>query len=472
MTPCSLSSNCPAVREAWAAREFGTADYGDARLNRRFLSMAAQVAAHPGSLLTEVFADDAAARQAAYKHLEHGRFPHAETVASAQRAAWRRARHLSSVLVALDGSTLSLSRASFEKGFGRVGDRKSKSFGAESLNGVLLDPSGTPLGLAAQFLWTRRKRRPKGQRTSSLPLSQKETRYWVLAGDSIEQRAREAGFEGEIWLQVDAGAEAKEVLAWAAWTERLRVTVRCRQDRKVLWPAEQHLWDWLPQQPELGRMQVKVGRSRYRGAREANLVLRASEVVLPLRDPSTELVQQVVLFAVHAREEGTCPAGEEPIEWLLLTTKRVRGAKGAREVVRAYAKRWRVEEVYRTWKKGGCQVEASGLAYPAFQSWAALLLCNAVRIERLKRLAREQPELPASSEFSNEELRALLLLRKKTEAGWSGLTLGVAVRYLAELGGYTGKSSGGPPGSTTLTRGLFRLEPAAELLHALGSGKK
>ncbi len=32
-----------------------------------------------------------------------------------------------------------------------------------------------------------------------------------------------------------------------------------------------------------------------------------------------------------------------------------------------------------------------------------------------------------------------------------------AVRWIADLGGYTGKSSGGPPGSTTIGRGLERL---------------
>ena len=36
-------------------------------------------------------------------------------------------------------------------------------------------------------------------------------------------------------------------------------------------------------------------------------------------------------------------------------------------------------------------------------------------------------------------------------------TIAQAVRWIADLGGYTGKSSGGPPGSTTIGRGLERL---------------
>ncbi|HRI65294.1 MAG TPA: hypothetical protein PK156_13690 [Polyangium sp.] len=43
-------------------------------------------------------------------------------------------------------------------------------------------------------------------------------------------------------------------------------------------------------------------------------------------------------------------------------------------------------------------------------------------------------------------------------------TIATVVLWIAEIGGYTGKSSGGPPGSTTIARGLERLQLAAELL--------
>ena len=42
------------------------------------------------------------------------------------------------------------------------------------------------------------------------------------------------------------------------------------------------------------------------------------------------------------------------------------------------------------------------------------------------------------------------------------LTIGQAVTHIAEIGGYTGKSSGGPPGSTTIGRGLERVQLVAE----------
>ena len=46
------------------------------------------------------------------------------------------------------------------------------------------------------------------------------------------------------------------------------------------------------------------------------------------------------------------------------------------------------------------------------------------------------------------------------DVGWVG---GI---WLAELGGYTGKSSGGPPGTITISRGLAKLRAGADAIAA------
>jgi hypothetical protein len=335
------------------------------------------------------------------------------------------------------------------------------------MNSLLLDPSGTPLGVVAQTLWVRPEQ-PRGRLdTKALPIEEKETRCWLDAAEAVRTGARAAGFSGQLWLQYDAGANAREVLEWCAWEPALWVTVRCRCERNVLWPEEGKLEEVLGRQPVLGQMKVWVARHGRRGARRAVVSVRAAEVVLPLRNPQSGVVQPVGMYAVWGREEGERRDGEAPIDWLLLTTRPVVGFGGARAVVKAYAQRWRVEETYKTWKSGGCQVEKSQLGYRAFQAWQFVLLCVAVRVERLKRLARTQPELPASSEFSELELEALSVKRQMNRRPVKPpdtLTLGEAVQWVAELGGYNGKSSGGPPGSITLARGLASLEEAVSFV--------
>jgi len=175
---------------------------------------------------------------------------------------------------------------------------------------------------------------------------------------------------------------------------------------------------------------------------------------------------------VWATEVGTCPPGEKPLDWLLLTNQPVSTLDDALQVLDAYATRWSIEEVHRTWKNGGCHVEATQLhSEAAVKKWATLLFTVAARTERLKTLARASPDQPASVELSPHEVQALLLLKsrqkKRTEVvPWTSPSIGQAVRWIADLGGYTGKSSGGPPGSVTIGRGLARILIAAEVLKA------
>ena len=138
-----------------------------------------------------------------------------------------------------------------------------------------------------------------------------------------------------------------------------------------------------------------------------------------------------------------------------------------------YTQRWRVEEFHKTWKSGACKVEESQLrSQQAVTLWATMLAAVAARIERIKYLARSSPDQPATVELSNHEIRALILLmrgitmRNETIPDTTP-TIGQATEWIARLGGYTGKSSGGPPGSITIRRGLEKVRPGARVLAAL-----
>ena len=107
--------------------------------------------------------------------------------------------------------------------------------------------------------------------------------------------------------------------------------------------------------------------------------------------------------------------------------------------------------------------------------WATILIAVAVRIERIKQLSRNQPELPASDEFSPAEIKATVLLhfgksgKAKLSSGRQP-TMAEVTLWIAKLGGYTGQtSSGGPPGSITIARGLQSVRAAAKALEAIGS---
>jgi len=173
---------------------------------------------------------------------------------------------------------------------------------------------------------------------------------------------------------------------------------------------------------------------------------------------------------VHVRERHPANAHKR-LEWCLLTTADVRGFEDAIEVVKNYKRRWRVEEFHRAWKTGVCKVEDSQLRTAGnFRRWATIGAAVAVRAERLKTSSRSAPDADATTELSRTELDAAIILSrtKKYEIG-DDLTLAEAVDLIARIGGYTGKSSGGPPGTQVIRRGLERVAPAATAIAAIKS---
>ncbi len=105
------------------------------------------------------------------------------------------------------------------------------------------------------------------------------------------------------------------------------------------------------------------------------------------------------------------------------------------------------------------------------------MITVAARIERLRVFARTNPEYAASAQLSVSEIEAILLMKRRHARRCEPLptaspTFGEAVRWIADLGGYAGSGSGGPPGAVTIRRGLDFIAPIAWALKQLESEGK
>jgi hypothetical protein len=63
------------------------------------------------------------------------------------------------------------------------------------------------------------------------------------------------------------------------------------------------------------------------------------------------------IVVVQDTTEINAPANEDPLHWRLLTSIAVGDADAAREIVRLYRLRWRIEEVFRALKSDGMRLE-------------------------------------------------------------------------------------------------------------------
>jgi transposase-like protein/transposase Tn5 family protein len=500
---------------AWAREEYGRAELGDKRLTERLVRMLGRAMEQRAGRITHVFATEAE-RKGAYRLLERPKVLAESLVDAAGSACARRSAALSEVIVPVDGSSATL--ADPIGALGAVGTYKAGARGIKVISAIALSPEGEPLGVCDQQQWLRppkpkrrskrsgrqrargkqqakakqqarhaklvqaqKRARNKAQAKASRPVHQKETQHWIDAIVATKRRFEDHAPQTRCWFQIDREADAWPILQ-ALHQNRPDdwFTVRANWDRRVKQEdgSPGQLRKELSARPACGGYEVDVAAGPKRTARRAHLLIRVAKVTLDMRDKRTDKRHPLPLHVVWAQEVGTSPRGEKPLDWMLLTNHPLDTLAQAQRVIDHYAQRWRIEEVHKTWKSGGCGIESSQLHKgAAVMKWSTLLFAVAVRIERIKYLARTSPDLPADAELSPYEIRALLLLKRKQKKRTETIpdampTIAQAARWIADLGGYTGKSSGGPFGSITLGRGLTKVVAVASALEALDEGSK
>jgi hypothetical protein len=449
----------------WAEEEFGEAELGDIRRTKRLVMLAAEAAGRPSGLITKA-CRTSASREGAFRLLESSEVRPDDIRRAVEAATLRRCAGKQRVFVAIDGTSLTLSDKSGQRGLGGVGAWDKGARGVQVMTALAMASNGATLGICGQRMWTRNARSPHGYRGALG--KQSENRYWLdLLTDSQDAFGRAAP-QCQPWFQMDRGADCWQVLA-LCHHEGMLMTVRAAHDRRVddaygrLWCALEHapvvaqLRVEVPVRPPVQKRKRVAGRrikylTRPRRARIAKVTIRAEAVYVQCTT-HTGGQRTVPLHAVLVRENRR---GDERIEWMLLTTHPIHTRRDVLEVIRGYTLRWRIEEFHRVWKRGLCRIEDTQLqSRNGVFKWATILAAVATRAMRLTHLARATPDALASTEFSRVELKALLSLRKpKGQPDLSSLTLAAAVRWVAELGGYTGPWHG-PPGPTVIGRGLY-----------------
>ena len=467
------------MREAgpssWAFEEFGQARLADPRWRRRLVSMAERAARRPAGRVTEAFprSDE---RQGAYGLLESAAVGADEVGTAMFEACARRSASESFVFCAIDGTSLNLTDHEHSKGFGPVGSRAKGGRGLKVMNAMVLSAEGVPLGVSSQRYWTRADRRRRLHRDKLRP-EDKETRHWLDAMKQTREIMGKHAPSTRCWFQLDREGDAWPMLKEAGLGEHW-FTIRACRKRRVRLPdgARAYLLPLLVQQPVKTTYTLEVRAAGRRKARSAKMIVRACKVTLEVRDKRTSERSTIDVNVVQAIELGTTPVGEAPIQWTLLTNRPIEIIKDITDVIAGYSMRWRIEELHRTWKSGACSVEENQLrSASAAIKWATILIGVAARIERIKQLSREQPKLPATEEFSPAEIKAAALLYfgragKAKVSPMAAPTIADVTLWIAFVGGYTGKtSSGGPPGSITLSRGLKSVRAAAQAIEALAS---
>jgi hypothetical protein len=463
--------------DRWSEEEFGKAALGDKRRTERLKAVAAQALRRPAGQVTAVFSEDRE-REGAFRLMSNDAAEGSKVARAAHEACARRTTGDRFVYVPVDETSLNLTDTKREKGLGSIGNRKMGAQGLEVITAVAVSREGVPQGICGQKYWARVNRAKRGKGRRDLRKTEdKETQHWLSVMAHVRETYCEHGNGTTPWFQIDRGGDAWPILLSAVAPNQI-MTVRATHDRRLDVADEEelrHLWGTVESQVPLGeykldiparpaRLKSKGGWIPARRARVATMEVKACPVTLRFtneRDRST--CASAGIWAVLVCETQEVPAGEEPIEWLLLTTFPSPTFDEARQVIFGYTQRWRIEEFHKAWKTGACRVEDTQLRdIEHIIRWATILASVAARIVRMTYLARTQPDSPATIELSASEIDAIYLGGKRRRP--SCPTLSEAVFLLAKVGGYVGKTSRGPPGALVIARGLQRIQLLAEVL--------
>ncbi|WP_227657398.1 transposase [Candidatus Magnetaquicoccus inordinatus] len=129
--------------------------------------------------------------------------------------------------------------------------------------------------------------------------------------------------------------------------------IRFRDDRNTI--DGQKLKTVVENAPEISHVEFDLAPARGRKKRHVVQTLRVARVVLNPPRRTGKKFAPVEITALLASEE-TPPAGEDPIEWLLLSGVHVETAEQAEEILQWYMVRWQVEIFFRI-LKDGCKIE-------------------------------------------------------------------------------------------------------------------
>jgi hypothetical protein len=435
----------------WAAQVAAATLLPDARLNTRMQQLLVHFDNKPLDAIPQSMFDPHQAK-ATYRFLANERFDANDLLAGLKTVTTQMLRGQSVVYVAHDTTTFSYSSLKHTTGLGYISDSQTAR-GILCHSSLALLSNGVALGLLHQHYWVRDEL--PVPRPQQRPLEDKESVKWLQGVEATEAalaKLPEAERPRLIHL-MDREGDIYEVLDKIVSLGHGAI-IRRYQARKV----EEQPGDAdeaIRHAPLVARLTLKLKASHGCKARTAVVELRSRRLTLRPPGRCRHRSPGSPWTMVEAREVEV-PAGvAEPIHWLLWTTEPARTKKQILRVIAGYTLRWRVEDLHLTWKQG-CRVEQLQLETCARLQKALVLYAGvAVRILRLRDLARREPEASCRSVLSEEEWQVLYVhaTGESVSPSTAVPTVLEVTKWLGRLGGHLGRKGDGLPGVRTLWRG-------------------
>jgi hypothetical protein len=381
-------------------------------------------------------------------------------------------KDLDEVLLIEDTTELNLlnhqHRISDRQGLGKM-NNQFESLGFFCHPTIAVNPTDLSLlGALDINLFTRdpNEEKPSKRKTR---FEDKESYRW--ASQAIEAKKRLKSNQKAIAVQ-DREGDIYESFCFLMKND-IDFVIRCNHDRQIQNKTEdaELLKKHLDASKPKYEFEMKInGNNKNRKKRSAQLLLQFETISLKKPDfipgkTANKYPLAISVSVVRVKEKDeTVPAGEEPIEWTLYSSRPVDTVEQALAVIKYYKARWIIEDLFRALKTEGVNYEESEMETGAALRKLFVIAFHAAMILLQLRQARngttaQKPSLV----FSEEQIACLEDMLPRFEGKTEKLknphpkdNLSWATWIISRLGGWKGYSSQRPPGVITLHDGWLR----------------
>jgi hypothetical protein len=454
---------------SFGERHFGAALLGHRRRTRCLVRIANQIYRHPGGTLPAKL-HEPKDYKAMDRLMNRPETTHAAVLqAHRQHTRQRLVESNGTVLVLHDTTELDYSGLQSIRDLGPIGGGLNRGFLCH--NSLAFDPQRHEvLGLANQILHRRRHVGRKEPVRAKRERRDRESRLWVDGVAAVGTPP-----EHGLWVHVvDRGADTFEFLGrpWGpqeAFVLRSKVNrvIRCGHDPNM---AKDYLHTYVRTLPLQGRREVFVSARPGQAERTAVVAVAFAAVLLWPPHVRRGLYEKrpLPLWVVRVAEVNP-PKGVKPLEWILLSNRKVATLKDAWERVDWYEKRWVIEEYHKAQKTGCAIEELQFTTSAALTPMIALLSVVAVTLLNLREASRrpDAQTRPATDLVDARYVAVLSAWRYKKVR--PDLSIHDFFYALARLGGHQNRKRDHRPGWLVLWRGWMALQHMLDGAEAITS---
>jgi Transposase DNA-binding/Transposase Tn5 dimerisation domain/Transposase DDE domain len=470
----------------WALEEMRTVDLRDKRLDERVTRILSDLGQRPTASIPAACGGHAEVT-AAYRFFDNDKATPLRILQPHYDRTMQRIADNSVALLVQDTTELDVTRPEAQvKGTGSLDGSSRRGVFLHLMEAFTED--GTPLGAVWAEMWSRPdeqvplSQKEKQKRRKETPIEDKESYRW-LEGLRRARAVAEASPTTTCISVADSEADIYELFAEPRGTERpVQWLIRACYDRALEKTPDQqgelqqqaaHLRTAAMAAAVVGTQEIivrgrvpktgceKRARRQPRTSRDAIAEVRATTVTLnPPRRPDRKFAP-VTVNVVLVREINP-PKGEDPVEWILVTTLSIDTKNDVMKIIQYYKVRWMIEVIFRTLKSGCCVEDRRFEHVDRLLPCVAIYVIVAWRTLMVCRMGRSCPDIDCEAIFEPGEWKAVYTVVKNEAPPKKPPRLEEIVRLVGQLGGWVNRPNRTDlPGVQTIWLGLQRMHDLA-----------